>query len=57
MAERNTDESVESDFEPLKTYFDLEDWNELSEYEKQRFARMKRNYEFLVDLGKITNIS
>lgn len=56
MASENFDEFVESDFECLKIYFDEDDWIELSVYERERFATIKRNYENLVAIGKITNI-
>ena len=45
--------SVKTEFESLKKYFDELDWSDLSNYEKERFVKIKRNYESLVDIGKI----
>ena len=54
MGDRNENKSVKSEFESLKKYFDELDWSDLSNYEKERLVKIKRNYESLVDIGKIT---
>lgn len=54
MAAQNFDEFAERELENLKYYFDEIQWADLSAYEKKRFLCIKRNYESLVAIGKIT---
>ncbi|XP_065429980.1 histone-lysine N-methyltransferase PRDM9 isoform X4 [Chrysemys picta bellii] len=42
---------VEDEFKELSIYFPKEQWAEMGAWEKTRYRNMKRNYEFMVELG------
>ncbi|CAM4679815.1 unnamed protein product [Lepidochelys olivacea] len=42
---------VEDEFKELSIYFPKEQWAEMGDWEKTRYRNMKRNYEFMVELG------
>lgn len=56
MEVEDMDKYAESNSDSLKIYFDEAEWKELSVYEKERLANIKRNYEKLVNIGKLTNL-
>uniref|UniRef100_A0A452HTB4 Uncharacterized protein n=1 Tax=Gopherus agassizii TaxID=38772 RepID=A0A452HTB4_9SAUR len=43
---------VEDEFKELSIYFPKEQWTEMGAWEKTRYRNMKRNYEFMVELGE-----
>ncbi|XP_044857576.1 histone-lysine N-methyltransferase PRDM9-like isoform X1 [Mauremys mutica] len=42
---------VEDEFKELSIYFPKEQWAEMGAWEKTRYRNMKRNYEFMIELG------
>uniref|UniRef100_A0A8C3FMZ6 PR/SET domain 7 n=1 Tax=Chrysemys picta bellii TaxID=8478 RepID=A0A8C3FMZ6_CHRPI len=44
--------NVEDEFKELSIYFPKEQWAEMGAWEKTRYRNMKRNYEFMVELGE-----
>ena len=41
-----------NDFTHLEEFFSLEEWVQISDYEKLRLSNIKENYEMMIKIGK-----
>ena len=43
----------DKEYEDLRQFFTAQGWSDLSNYEKLRMQNMKRNYEMMIEIGKL----